>query len=572
MKMPVLHSVDFKIILVALLYYLSAELGFFLSFGHSALLPFWPPAGVALALVILFGRRVWPGIAIGSLIIVLRNFWFGPIESVQVLMVITSLITLGSVIEPLVGELMHQRLTRKAYPFSSTVRAFQFVLVALVIPWISAGVAASVLTAVGVVESTLFASTLFSLWARNTVGILLFTPLLLSIRDVRATVPSLRKIAEGGIFLLSVALSVAILSIEALHNVAAYAMPFVAIPFLLWLAFRFDNLVSILGIIAVSLVATYFTSIQQGPFFMADRVADSILLLQVYVAVVSISTLVLASAVRERQAVQTELKRFNENLEAIVQERTKALEQEVKSRTDAQKKLEQTNEELIKRNSELDNFVYRVSHDLRAPMASILGLINLAKKDTKSRGTLYLDMMEKSALQQDHFIREILDQSKNARLELEREPILFEPLIEEAFEQLRYSNSDGTIVEKIVSVDQEQPFFCDKWRLKVILSNIISNSIRYRNGKEPVIRIDAKVKDHRVLLSVEDNGKGISEEHISQLGKMFYRATDQGAGSGLGLYIVKEAIHRLSGSMTIESQAGHGTVVKFEIPEVEEPA
>jgi signal transduction histidine kinase len=171
-------------------------------------------------------------------------------------------------------------------------------------------------------------------------------------------------------------------------------------------------------------------------------------------------------------------------------------------------------------------------------------------------------------LQQDHFIGEILDQSKNSRVELERDPILFEPLIEEAFNQLGYSNSNGATVEKVISVDQQGPFYCDKWRLKVILSNIISNSIRYKNGKEPVIKVEAKVKPNKVLLSVEDNGRGIGEEHLSQLGKMFYRATDEGAGSGLGLYIVKETIHKLNGAMTIESREGHGTKVKFEIPEV----
>ncbi len=102
----------------------------------------------------------------------------------------------------------------------------------------------------------------------------------------------------------------------------------------------------------------------------------------------------------------------------------------------------------------------------------------------------------------------------------------------------------------------------------MILNNIISNSIRYKNGKDPVIRINAKIDAHLLDLSIEDNGKGISKEHISNLGKMFYRATDEGAGSGLGLYIVKETVHKLKGSLTIESEVGQGTTVKFKIPEV----
>jgi signal transduction histidine kinase len=253
----------------------------------------------------------------------------------------------------------------------------------------------------------------------------------------------------------------------------------------------------------------------------------------------------------------------------MVTERTKMMEDEIQNRKNAQQSLQLTNEELMKRNNELDNFVYSVSHDLRAPIASILGLINLAKKDKgESTKQTYLDMMEKSAKQQDYFIKEILDQSRNSRLEVKSEPVLFEPLIEEAFEQLDYSNLNGNKLEKFISVDQNEPFYCDKWRLKVILNNIISNSIRYKNGKDPVIKVNASVHSHLLNLSIEDNGKGISKEHIANLGKMFYRGTDEGAGSGLGLYIVKETVHKLQGSLAIESEEGHGTTVKFKIPEV----
>ena len=121
---------------------------------------------------------------------------------------------------------------------------------------------------------------------------------------------------------------------------------------------------------------------------------------------------------------------------------------------------------------------------------------------------------------------------------------------------------------KVISVEQQKPFYCDKWRLKIILNNVISNAIRYKNGKDPIIKINARINNDKVSLSIEDNGKGIGKKHLSNLGKMFYRATDEGAGSGLGLYIVKETLQKLHGSMAIESQEGHGTTVKFEIPEV----
>jgi signal transduction histidine kinase len=98
------------------------------------------------------------------------------------------------------------------------------------------------------------------------------------------------------------------------------------------------------------------------------------------------------------------------------------------------------------------------------------------------------------------------------------------------------------------------------------LNNIISNAIRYRNGHDPVIKVNVDISEHTATIAIEDNGKGIEKDHLPNIYKMFYRATDDGAGSGLGLYIVKEAIEKLNGQINIESEVGKGTTVKFLIP------
>ncbi len=424
MKIPVFRSIDFNILLVALLYYASAEVGFLLAFDDNTLLPFWPPAGIALALVVLYGRKVWPGIAIGSLIITVKNFWFGSIDSVQLLMAVSAIITTGRILEPLAGEFLLKKLVKKKYPFSTTIHAFHFVFITLAISCISSGIAALSLIWSGVILENAFISTLFSLWSRNVVGILLFTPVLLSLPYVKQKDFTFYKAGELAIFIVCFAGMLFLFNIEALRNVFPYALPFVVIPFLLWLAFRFGGITSIIGYIGVSLAAIYYTSQSQGPFHLFEFTGDSILLLQVYVGVISISALVLTSAVHERQQAQADLKKFNENLEAMVHDRTSALEEEIQHREKTQQTLLHTNDGLLKKNTELDNFVYSVSHDLRAPIASILGLINLAKKDKgESTKQTYLEMMEKSAKQQDYFIKEILDQSRNSRLEVKSEPV-----------------------------------------------------------------------------------------------------------------------------------------------------
>ena len=99
-----------------------------------------------------------------------------------------------------------------------------------------------------------------------------------------------------------------------------------------------------------------------------------------------------------------------------------------------------------------------------------------------------------------------------------------------------------------------------------MLNNLISNAIRYRSEKEPLINVTVDVGPLAATMTIEDNGKGISSEHLPNICQMFYRGTDDGAGSGLGLYIVKETIDKLQGSVVIESEEGKGTSVTLVIP------
>lgn len=568
-KLSLKYKLDLKIIGVALLYYFSARVGYFFAFENTTALPAWPPSGIAFALIILLGRSSWPGITIGSLIANVMAYWNNPALPAQTIITISSLIAVAHTIEAVAGNYLVKKWIRDDYPFRNAKNAFRFLFVTLSMCMLGAGIGSlSLFFNNGLLAENLL-KTSFSWWVGNVVGILLFTPIILASAKKVGFRFSAEKAMEIGIFLLLMLGIYLLLQVEYLKPTLERAMPFLVLPFLLWLAFRFELIVAIAGVLIVSLIAIYTTIIGIGPFALADPY-NSMLLLQIFIGVISISTIILSATVKERGEAQRKLLEFNENLENIVQQRTKALNEEINTRKDAEEKIVRTNQELSKRNTELDNFVYSVSHDLRAPIASVLGLINLAKKDKDmAMKDMYLDMINKSALQQDDFIKEILDQSRNSRLEVKREEILFEPLIEETFTQLRFATTTGQSVEKIIRIEQQRPFFSDRWRLKVILNNIISNAIRYRNGKDPVITVDVVINKNRATVSIQDNGKGIEKDHLPNVYKMFYRATDDGAGSGLGLYIVKEAIDKLNGDIEIESEVGKGTLVKLAIPEIQ---
>jgi len=567
-KLSLKYNLDLKIIGVALLYYLSARLGYFFEFENTTALPAWPPSGIGFALIILLGRSAWPGITIGSLVANIMAYWNDPSLPAQTIITISSMIAIGNTVEAVLGNYLVKIWIKDNYPFKNAKNAFRFLFVTLLMCSVGAGVGTLSLFFNNALVTENLLRTGFSWWVGNVVGILLFTPIILAAARKFVLKFTSEKMMEVGIFFLSLIGIFLLLKVDYLRPTLEHALPFLALPFLLWLAFRFELIVAIAGVLGVSLISIFITIKGGGPFVLANSY-NSMLLLQIFIGVISISTIILSATVKERGEAQRKLEEFNENLESMVQERTRALNEEINTRKEAEEKIARTNRELSKRNTELDNFVYSVSHDLRAPIASVLGLINLAKKDKDvSMKDMYLDMINKSALQQDDFIKEILDQSRNSRLEVKREEILFEPLIDETFNQLRFATSAGKSVERIVNIEQKQPFFSDRWRLKVILNNIISNAIRYRNGKDPVIKVDVIIDEHLASVAIQDNGKGIEEEHLPNVYKMFYRATDDGAGSGLGLYIVKEAVDKLNGQIDIKSEIGKGTIVRFAIPEI----
>jgi signal transduction histidine kinase len=226
----------------------------------------------------------------------------------------------------------------------------------------------------------------------------------------------------------------------------------------------------------------------------------------------------------------------------------------------------QKNAELQKVNEALDRFVYSVSHDLRSPLSSILGLINLANltKDPEELNQI-IKMIQGRVMAQDNFIREIIDYSRNARTETVLEPIVLKKLVDEVIETLKF---DG-LADKIEfrkEIPEDFILTSDKIRLTVILSNLIGNAIKYHDLKKesPFIQIGFDVE--RRSLYVEDNGSGVMPQHQQKIFNMFYRGSDRVTGSGLGLFITKEAVSKLGGAINLKSVYGEGSTFTVIFP------
>lgn len=230
--------------------------------------------------------------------------------------------------------------------------------------------------------------------------------------------------------------------------------------------------------------------------------------------------------------------------------------------------LKTKNEELKKINEELDRFVYSASHDLRAPLTSLLGLINIAQSDRYINGIAeHLELMRKSVLKLDSFIIDIINYSRNARLDLEVEEIDLKALVVDTMDNLQYVASTEKI-EKRINIVQKVPLYSDSKRIIILLNNLISNAIRYHNLilDNPYIEVKGKVTKKKARIDVIDNGKGIGKQYLNNIFAMFFRASDDSKGSGLGLYIVKETVAKLNGKISVTSEVGEGSTFSIIIP------
>ena len=220
-----------------------------------------------------------------------------------------------------------------------------------------------------------------------------------------------------------------------------------------------------------------------------------------------------------------------------------------------------TNTELLKTNRELDRFVYSVSHDLRSPLTSILGLISFIEEESLETDTLeHIGMIRNSVNRLDDFIKNVLSYSRNNRTGLDIVQIPLQQTTTEIVNSLR-SIKDAENILFEIDIKEQQPFFSDRLRLNTLLENLISNAIKYHktNQTDSFIKIIGQSNHEKLFLSIIDNGIGIASKHHDKIFDMFFRLSGKKNGSGIGLYIVKDTVQILQGSIEVHSEEGKGT-------------
>lgn len=223
--------------------------------------------------------------------------------------------------------------------------------------------------------------------------------------------------------------------------------------------------------------------------------------------------------------------------------------------------------ELEKTNDELNRFIYSISHELRAPLVSAIGIVNLVKMEGlfNSSGE-YWSLIETCANKLDYYVQKTLQYYKNSKEVSEHSAIDFKVLVPSLIELYSYTDRETYFNTEII---QDIPFYGDAFRIEVILGNLISNAIKYQkeDSLNKKVDIQIQVTNVDVEISISDNGMGILNEHLEKIFTQFFKIkTNQ--GSGLGLFIVKEALNKIDGKISVRSNSSDGTTFKINIPNV----
>ena len=228
---------------------------------------------------------------------------------------------------------------------------------------------------------------------------------------------------------------------------------------------------------------------------------------------------------------------------------------------------QEKNEQLTKVNEELDRFVYSTSHDLRAPLLSLLGLLQLLEKKPAGESQQYMNMMRKRISNLEVFINDITAYARNARLPLQAEPLQLQDLVAEVFSSHQFVHENNP-VELKQAISFDETILVDRQRLTRVLNNLVSNAIKYHHLEQvaPFVTVGATLEGERLHLWVADNGPGIPATVQARMFEMFYRGNERSGGSGLGLYIVKEAVEKLNGHLEVESVCGEGSTFHVWVP------
>ncbi len=521
-----------SILALAAVYFVSGRLGLNLKVAHGSATPVWAPTGISLAALLLFGRGVWPGVALGAFLVNVTT----PVPTV-----FAAIAAVGNTLAVLLAHAMCRR-----GPGVGALERFdqvvQLVIAALASPVVSATIGAAGLWATGVLPATELDFTWLVWWLGDSLGFMIVTPLLLA--WWRGERPFHRPAEAATLALLLVLAGLVVVAPWSMRMFHGHPPVYMMLPFVVWAAVRFEQPGATLAAFVTSAIALWGSVQGYGPLPRAAQ-AEVLLVWQVFSMVVAITALAIAGTATERARAERALREQAAMLERRVAERTSALRDQ---------------------NDQMVEFTWTISHDLRAPIRAIRGYVDALADDVApgadGAATGYLTRIRDAAGRMDALITDLLAYSRLGKVELAHEPLAVRALVDDAVAQLQ-PEFDAARVRLRVTVDAHLPRVTGhRSTLVQALTNVLRNaSLFVAPGCAPEIAVHAEPRPGAVRVWVEDNGIGIDPEHHGRIFNVFERLHPEQMyqGTGIGLAMVKRAVERMGGTVGVESRLGAGS-------------
>jgi signal transduction histidine kinase len=517
---------------LAIVYVIAARVGLTLGAVSGFATLVWPASGIALAAVVLWGYRVWPGIFLGAAVV---NMLVGAPLLVGVG------IGIGNTLEALLGAYILLRVPDLSISLERGRDVFMLIIAAAVSALVGATVGVGTLSSAGLVQGGLGFETWRAWWIGDAVGDIVFAPLILvwSRGGVRMLPPA--RLLELGAMIAAM-LGVGFLTFFGPTRGTNAFPPYMMFPIGIWAALRFGPRGAMSAVLIASIGAVWGTVTRRGPFVHTE-ISESLLSLQLFTGVVATTFLVLAATIAERRRAEEEAREAH----AVAAEANRAKSE----------------------------FLAVMSHELRTPLHAISGyveLLTIGAQGPLSDGQL--DSLSRIQRNQQHLHSVIMDILSFARLEagkIEVQPVMMraieaidgvEPLIQPELrrKQLLFERHPCPPDLRIVA---------DPEKLRQILLNFLTNAAKYTDVGGN-IAVGVEVSNGNATIWVKDSGIGIPAEQLARVFEPFYQVergrTRRYSGIGLGLTIARDLARAMQGDVTIESEPGRGTRVAVRLP------
>jgi len=506
-------------VVLTLVYFVAGKLGLKLAFLQASASPVWPPAGIALGALLVFGYRTWPAIFVGAFLVNVTTA-----GNVTTSLVIAA----GNTLEAICGAWLVNRFASGIRVFDRSRDVFKFAFAAAASTVISPTVGVTGLMLAGFVDWTRYGAVWVTWWLGDATGDLIFAPVVI----LWAIGPPPRwnrnKAFEVGLLLLLlVALGEAIFGGWFPINAKNYPIAFICGPIVIWMAFRMSQRETATGIFIVSAIAIWGTLQNFGPFVMETQ-NQSLLILQIATAVLTLTAMALAAGMAERRRAEAALERQKSLVESA--NRTK------------------------------DNFLAMLSHELRTPLTPVvLALETLQARWPDEEANSALEMIRRNVDVESHLIDDLLDITRisKGKLELSMKTLDAHAEVNQAVAMCRAEAEAKKIQVEIDFRAANHHVAADEARFQQIIWNLLKNAIKFSREKDKVTISSRNESPDQLTISVQDHGIGIAPDVIHRIFDPFEQgersSKQRFGGLGLGLAISKSLAQAHGASLVAKS-------------------